>query len=77
MILGLLKEYGHENRVALLPEAVQNLVDQKVDVWVEQKAGIAAFATDASYTAVGAKIVTRDELFQKADVLLQIQAPEA
>ncbi len=77
MILGLLKEYGHENRVALLPEAVQNLVDQKVEVWVEQKAGITAFAADASYTETGAKIVTRDEIFQKADVLLQIQAPEA
>ncbi len=77
MILGLLKEYGRENRVALLPEAVQNLVVQKVEVWVERHAGEAAFASDSSYTEAGGKVVSRDEIFQKADVLLQIQAPEA
>ncbi|MFW6290136.1 MAG: Re/Si-specific NAD(P)(+) transhydrogenase subunit alpha [Mariniphaga sp.] len=77
MILGLLKEYGHENRVALLPEAVQNLVEQNVEVLVEQSAGDSAFASDTSYTEIGAKVVTRDEVFQKADVLLQIHAPAA
>ena len=43
MILGLLKEQGNENRVALLPETVQNLTDLKVEVLVEQNAGEKAY----------------------------------
>jgi NAD(P) transhydrogenase subunit alpha len=75
MILGLLKEYGTEARVALLPETVKAFTDLKVDVWVEQGAGENAFASDAGYVAVGAKIVSRADVFSKAEVLLQIQPP--
>jgi NAD(P) transhydrogenase subunit alpha len=75
MILGLLKEHGTETRVALLPEAVQSFTDLKVEVLVEQGAGVTAFASDADYEAVGAKVVARKEVFAKAEVLLQIQPP--
>ncbi len=75
MVLGLLKEHGVESRVALLPETVQSFVDLKVEVLVEEGAGEKAFASDADYQAVGAKIVSRTELFEKAEVLLQIQMP--
>lgn len=77
MILGLLKEYGTETRVALLPETVKAFVDLKVEVWVEKGAGELAFASDADYLAVGAKVVSRSEVFDKAEVLLQIQPPVA
>ena len=75
MILGLLKEYGEETRVALLPETVKAFTDLKVEVWVEKGAGDGAFASDADYEAVGAKIASRNDAFAKADVLLQIQPP--
>ena len=75
MILGLLKEHGEETRVALLPETVQTFTDLKVEVLVEKGAGEKAFATDADYENVGAKAVTREELFKKAEVVLQIQTP--
>ena len=75
MVLGLLKEYGNENRVALLPEAVQSLIGLKAEVLVEQQAGDSAFAPDAEYAEVGAKVVGRSEIFKRADVLLQIQPP--
>lgn len=75
MILGLLKEYGTETRVALLPETVQAFTDLKVEVLVERGAGEKAFAADADYAAVGAKAVERAEVFDKAEVLLQIQPP--
>jgi NAD(P) transhydrogenase subunit alpha len=75
MILGLLKEYGTETRVALLPETVKGFTDLKVEVLVEQGAGEKAFAADADYVAVGAKIVSRADVFSKAEVLLQIQPP--
>ncbi len=77
MILGLLKEYGTENRVALLPDIVQNLTGLKAEVLVEQSAGKGAFAPDKDYEAAGALVVARDEIFQRAEVLLQIHKPAA
>ncbi len=75
MILGLLKEFGTETRVALLPETVKAFTDLKVEVLVEKGAGETAFASDADYEAVGAKVVLRADIFSKAEVLLQIQPP--
>ena len=75
MILGLLKEHGSETRVALLPEIVKTFTDLKVSVLVEQGAGETAFAADADYEAVGAKVVSRADVFKQAEVLLQIQPP--
>lgn len=75
MILGLLKEHGEETRVALLPEIIQNLTELKVEVLVEHSAGEKAFASDASFEEAGAKTVSRKEIFEKAEVLLQIQPP--
>ncbi len=75
MILGLLKEHGTETRVVLLPEIVKTFTDLKVQVLVEQGAGETAFAADADYEAVGAKVVARADVFEQAEVLLQIQPP--
>lgn len=75
MILGLLKEHGKETRVAILPDIVKTLTDQKVKVLVEQGAGETAFTSDADYETAGAKVVSRDDVFSQAEVLLQIQPP--
>ncbi len=75
MILGLLKEHGKETRVAVLPEVVQSLVEMKAEVFVEHSAGEKAFAPDTAYKEAGAKVVSREDIFKSADVLLQIQAP--
>jgi len=75
MILGLLKEYGTETRVALLPETVKAFTELKVEVLVEKGAGESAFASDDDYKEVGAKILSRTEVFNQAEVLLQIQQP--
>ena len=75
MILGLLKEYGDETRVTLLPENIKVLVDLKVKVLVEKNAGEKAFTSDQIYREVGAEVVSREVIFEKAEVLLQIQTP--
>ncbi len=75
MILGLLKEPGDETRVALLPEGVKTFTSLKVEVLVEQEAGATAFATNADYEAIGAKVLSRADIFEQAEVLLQIQPP--
>ena len=76
MILGLLKEHGSETRVTLLPENVKALTDLKVQVLVEEHAGEKAFTSNQMYTEVGAEVVPRKTIFEKADVLLQIQPPD-
>ncbi|MFA5327065.1 MAG: Re/Si-specific NAD(P)(+) transhydrogenase subunit alpha [Prolixibacteraceae bacterium] len=75
MILGLLKEPGDETRVILLPENVKVLTDLKVNVLVEEHAGKKAFTSDQLYSETGAEVVSRKTIFEKADVLLQIQPP--
>jgi NAD(P) transhydrogenase subunit alpha len=75
MILGLLKEYGKETRVAILPEIVKTLTDMKVEVLVEKGAGETAFTPDADYESAGAKVVSRDDVFKRSEVLMQIQPP--
>lgn len=77
MILGLLKENSPETRVALLPEAVQQLVGLKAEVLVEKHAGNSAFAADSAYEQAGAAITDRTGIFQNADLILQVQAPTA
>ncbi|WP_026955612.1 Re/Si-specific NAD(P)(+) transhydrogenase subunit alpha [Algoriphagus vanfongensis] len=74
MTIGLLKEPDHESRVALLPESVKNLVNLKVDVWVETRAGQKAFSSDEAYVTAGAKVHSRADTLQ-ADVILGIYPP--
>ena len=76
MILGLLKEHGNETRVTLLPENIKVLVDLKVNVLVEEHAGEKAFTSDQMFIEAGAEVVSRKTVFEKADVILQIQHPE-
>jgi NAD(P) transhydrogenase subunit alpha len=74
MTLGLLKEPDGENRVALLPESVKALIALKVQVHVETSSGNSAFAADADYEAVGAKIVSRAEALS-SEVIVGINQP--
>ncbi|RTL51063.1 MAG: Re/Si-specific NAD(P)(+) transhydrogenase subunit alpha [Sphingobacteriales bacterium] len=72
MIAGVLKEPSGENRVSLLPEQLPLLFKKNIQVWVQQQAGIAAYATDAAYTQAGANINDRTAILQQADVLFSI-----
>lgn len=75
MIIGVLKEYGTENRVALLPEVVKSLIGLKTEVIVEKNAGEKAFISDELYKEAGATIASHEDVLSKADILLQIQSP--
>lgn len=75
MILGLLKEKGTEQRVALLPDMVAQLVSRKVEVYVQKNAGAAAFQSDQAYVNAGAQIFPREVIIQKANLLVQIAEP--
>ena len=75
MILGILREYGNEARVAMLPGEVAVIRKLGVDVMTEKGAGDKAFAPDNSYTASGAVLAERQDVIKKADLLLSVNPP--
>ena len=72
MIAGVLKEPTGENRVSLLPEQAEALIKKKVEVWVENEAGIAALADAAAYHAKGILSFSRDKLLSQCDIILSM-----
>jgi NAD(P) transhydrogenase subunit alpha len=75
MIIGLLKESGHERRVALLPDAVITLIKMKVSLLVEEDAGNEAFASNSDYVKAGAKIEKKAEVLRQSDMIIKINPP--
>ena len=76
MIAGVPKEtFPGEKRVAQIPAGLPALAKAGIEVLVEAGAGEAAGFLDAAYQEKGARIApNRDEVFEKADVLLQVRA---
>jgi H+-translocating NAD(P) transhydrogenase subunit alpha len=72
MILGILKESGSENRVAMLPGEVSVLKKMGVEVLVEHDAGQKAFASDNDYIAAGGTPAARSKIISVADMLLSV-----
>ena len=73
MTIGILKETGDENRVALLPETVKQLKGLQVArILVETGAGLKSFASDEDYQTAGAEIAGKSEVCQQSDVLIRI-----
>jgi NAD(P) transhydrogenase subunit alpha len=65
-----------ERRVALVPDTAARLVQAGLEVWVQAGAGAQASFADEAYEKAGAKIA-RDasELFDRAEVVLEVQPP--
>lgn len=65
-----------ESRVALVPESLKKLIALNAPVDVESGAGDKAGASDADYTAAGARITEdRTALLAAADVLVVVNRP--
>jgi len=75
MIAGVLKEYGNDNRVAILPSEVVTLKKMGIEVLVERSAGEKAFAGDSEYIAAGARLLDRNEVISEAELLLSVNPP--
>lgn len=73
MTLGILKEGHTENRVAISPDTVPALLKLGFEkVIIETGAGERAGMPDAAYQEVGAEIVSADDVFANANVLVKI-----
>jgi len=78
MIIGVLKEPSPETRVSLLPEHLATLKKLNTNVIIETDAGVNAFANNEKYSEAGARVVTRQEVLQAADIILSLNIfPEA
>ena len=64
-----------ENRVALTPDVVKDLIKKGFEVMVETGAGLNSFFADEDYKASGAQIVDNNTLYTNAEVLLKVNAP--
>lgn len=76
LILGIAREADpDERRVALVPSVVPALKKTVAEVLIQRNAGQAAGFPDDQYVAKGATIVAeRDEVFARADIVLQVRS---
>ena len=72
MITGILREYGREKRVAMLPGEAAVLQRLGPQVLVENEAGMNAFASDEEYRKAGITYTSREEIFSKSDLILSV-----
>jgi H+-translocating NAD(P) transhydrogenase subunit alpha len=72
MVIGILKDCGTENRVAMLPCEAAGLMKLGVEVMAENGAGDLAFASDKDYKAAGVTVVPRNDVFSKAGLILSV-----
>ena len=78
MKIGVARETAPgERRVALVPEALGKLAAAGLEILVEAGAGVGALIPDSAFTDAGATIVSTDELYKQADVILRVQKPSA
>jgi H+-translocating NAD(P) transhydrogenase subunit alpha len=75
MIIGILKESGSENRVAMLPSEIAVLKKLGVEVLVETHAGEKAFVADKEYVTCGSAVAEKKEVISKSDLILSVNPP--
>jgi alanine dehydrogenase len=74
--VGVAKEIKpDEYRVALTPAGALELVKQGHDVLVETAAGVGSALADEEYAAVGARVVSVDEVWEASELLLKVKEP--
>ena len=79
MIIGLPKEIkNNENRVALTPVGVKELVDRGHTVYVQATAGVGSGYADDEYVAAGATILpTIEDVYGIAEMIYKVKEPIA
>ncbi len=78
MKIGVPKEiHPDEKRVATTPDVAKQLIDLGYDVAVESGAGTSASFNDDAYRAAGVEIIDdTTALWESADIILKVRAPE-
>ncbi len=75
MKIGVIKETKeYERRVALTPDVVKQLLKKEYAVLIEKGAGETSYFSDKDYTDAGASVVSQEEIYSGADLLLKVNA---
>ncbi|MBM4762553.1 alanine dehydrogenase [Bacillus sp. B15-48] len=76
MIIGVPKEIkNNENRVAMTPAGVVNLIQSGHEVWIETGAGLGSGFTDEDYQQAGAQIVANGKAAWDAEMIMKVKEP--
>ena len=74
ILVGVPREtYPGERRVALIPRAAEALQKAGMNVLIEHSAGVEAGFPDEQYTARGARVGSRAEVFREAELVVQVR----
>ena len=78
MIIGVPREIKPgEQRVALTPAGARALAEAAHRVLIERGAGAGSGIRDDEYAAVGAELVTVDDVWRRAELMLKVKEPLA
>jgi len=73
MKIGVLKEsIKSDRRVSINPTITKVLISKGFECLVEEDAGLGSSFKNSDYTEAGASVVTREALFEKADIIIKI-----
>ena len=73
MIVATIREKNEfENRVSITPDTCKNYIKAGLDVIIEKNAGYNASFLDSVYKDSGAKILDREQVLKKADILISV-----
>ena len=73
MIVATVKEKNEfENRVSITPDTCKSYIKAGLDVIIEKNAGYNASFLDSVYKESGAKVLDREQVLQKADILVSV-----
>ena len=76
MIIGVTKETKvKENRVALTPDVIKDIIKKGFRVQVETGAGLNSFYNDEAYRAAGCSIVGKNDVYGQSDVVMKVNPP--
>ena len=75
MIVATVKEKNEfENRVSITPDTCKSYIKAGLDVIIEKNAGYNASFLDNVYKESGAKVLDREQVLQKADILVSVSS---
>lgn len=77
MVIGVPKEIkDHEYRVSLTPDGASTLCQKGHEIWLEPSAGLGSEFSDDEYRKAGVSIAgSKEEVFEKADLILKVKEP--
>ncbi len=76
MIVGIPREIkNNENRIAMTPSGVAQLVQRGHTVLVEENAGLGSQFSNADYATAGAQLADVETVWSRADMIVKVKEP--